>query len=204
MSNNFLIVTCEDHVNYQYFAKFKKIGVERGCIDIINHNEVLDYAISDFDNVLDEEIDVIKDKAISFQQLSCDKDFLDGEEAIKLAQEHGADKIVLVAKPTKRYDMNFSLIHLVQKYKIQVINKDSCLFLIKKGSMNLHFDQFQGYTFVTFYPLTDCTISISGLKYAADNLTLAAHTLGAYSNAFILYQDGVVTTDADLICIMTR
>jgi thiamine pyrophosphokinase len=84
MSNNFLIVTCEDHVNYQYFAKFKKVGVERGCIDIINHNEVLDYAISDFDNVLDEEIDVIKDKAISFQQLSCDKDFLDGEEAIKI------------------------------------------------------------------------------------------------------------------------
>jgi hypothetical protein len=25
MSNNFLIVTCEDHVNYQYFAKFKKL-----------------------------------------------------------------------------------------------------------------------------------------------------------------------------------
>ncbi|KAJ3615995.1 hypothetical protein Zmor_012123 [Zophobas morio] len=111
MSNNFLIVMCENEVsNYDYFKTFTKIGVERGCLDLINHNQEIDLAISDFDNVIDEELGLIKEKSKKLEILDSKKDLLDGEIAIKRALADGAKNIVVITKPTKRYDMNLSVL----------------------------------------------------------------------------------------------
>jgi len=171
MSNNFLIVTTESKLPLNYFNNHKIIGVERGCLDLINKEMHIDYAVSDFDHVENEELDLIKKHAKNFELLSSAKDYLDGEMAIKKAISLGATSITYVAKPSKRYDMNFSLVSLISRYDIKVLNEESVIFKVKKGESTLSFDQYQGYTFISFFPLKDCEITLTDFKYNVENYT---------------------------------
>jgi len=71
-----LIVATPSQLNFDRYnsEQFFIIGVERGCLDLIEKKIRLDLAISDFDQVLPEELVLIKNYALQFTQLNLDKD----------------------------------------------------------------------------------------------------------------------------------
>ncbi|WP_156007524.1 thiamine diphosphokinase [Spiroplasma tabanidicola] len=205
MKTKFLIVTCENDLNLSYYYdSFWLIGVERGCLDIISKGYKIDFAISDFDHVFDEELDLIKQNSNEFIKLNNEKDFLDGKEAIQKAYELGATEVLMIAKPTKRLDMNFSLIDFCSKDRVKVFNENSIMFCLQKGKNIIEFDKYQDYTYITFFPVHQTTITIKNLKYEVSDLMLLPYSTRAYSNCFVDHQDGIIKTDKAIIVIFNK
>ncbi|WP_027063085.1 thiamine diphosphokinase [Mesoplasma seiffertii] len=206
MTKNVLIVTAKTKINYDMFNNHENIiiGVERGCLDLIERNYKIDYAVGDFDKVSKEELELIKSKVTQIEILNTEKDYFDGEVAIMKALEYSPQKIIFVANPTKRYDKNFSIFSLIFKYNIHFMNEDTNIFLIKKGAHTLKYDDYQEKTYISFFSRVPTLITIEGLKYETKQLLLNQYDITCASNAFIPNQDGHITVDEDVICIMTK
>ncbi|ARU91222.1 thiamine pyrophosphokinase [Spiroplasma clarkii] len=205
MKTKFLIVTCETQLDFSYYQKdFFIIGVERGCLDLIGKNIKMDLAVSDFDQVLASELTQIQEQAKSFEKLDCQKDNLDGTYAIKKAYELGATEIVFVAKPTNRVDMNLTILEYCYKYHVKFLNDNTVAYCLGKGTSTLSFAQYQGYTYITFFPVHETLLTISGLKYNIEDLHLLPNSTRAFSNEFIPNTAGKITTTKPVLVIFNK
>ncbi|QBQ08016.1 thiamine pyrophosphokinase [Spiroplasma gladiatoris] len=205
MKTKFLIIACENNINLTYYSKTHwLIGVERGCLDIINKGFKVDIAISDFDHVLNEELELIKNNSEDFIQLNNEKDYLDGKEAIQKAYELGATEILMLVKPTKRVDMNLSLIEFCTKERVKVFNESSFMFCLQKGENKIEFEKYQDYTYITLFPIHQTSITIKGLKYEVEDLMLLPYSTRAYSNCFLNNQDAIIKTDKSILIIFNK
>ncbi|AOG60724.1 thiamine pyrophosphokinase [Spiroplasma helicoides] len=205
MKTKFLIVTCETNLDLNYYKnEYHFIGVERGCLDLIKKNIDIDYAISDFDQVTEEELEKIKNNSRNFIKLNPEKDYLDGKEAIQKAYELGATEVVMVANPTKRMDMNFSVIEFCYKDRVKIINESSVMFCLQAGKNVIEFDQYQDYTYITLFPVHQTKLTIKGLQYEQKNLMLLPYSTRAYSNCFVPYNDGIIESDKLILIIFTK
>ncbi|ATG97536.1 thiamine pyrophosphokinase [Mesoplasma lactucae] len=203
-----LIVTTKTDLNYSYYNsdKFYIVGVERGCLDLIDKNIKIDLAISDFDHVLDGELDLIKSKAKKFIQLKSDKDELDGIAAIEYVNEIiKPESIKFVSKPTKRYDMDFSVLDILNKYhNVEIFNDDSLLKRFEPGENEIIFDNHQDMTYISFFSLENNNhIQLSDLKYEYDG-NLDVFSTRCISNAFISYKNPKIKNEKPLIVVMTK
>ncbi|WFQ95333.1 thiamine diphosphokinase [Mycoplasma feriruminatoris] len=204
---NIVIVTAKTNLNLEAFNNEQNyiIGVERGCLDLINRNIKIDYAIGDFDKVTEQELELIKSKVKNIEIWSSEKDYFDGELAILQGRKVSKDaQIIFIANATKRYDKNYSIFHFIFKYNLKFINDDSILFLFDKGTNVLKFDDYQDYTYVSFISKDNTNITIKGLKYECENLSLSSYSNSCLSNAFIPYQNGIITSNNPIICILTK
>ncbi|WP_026389152.1 thiamine diphosphokinase [[Acholeplasma] multilocale] len=206
MIKNILIVTAKTNIDYSIFNSDSNyiVGVERGCLDLIEKGIKIDLAIADFDKVIPEELELIKTNAKSFEILEVDKDLLDGEIAILRALEIEHQKIIFVANPTKRFDKNISIFNLIFKYGIHFMNDETTMFRINKGLTTLDFNNYQNKTFISFYAYEKTNISIRNMKYNAENLVFSQYENTCISNAFIPYQNPEIETNKNIICIMTK
>ncbi|QEH62183.1 thiamine pyrophosphokinase [Spiroplasma chinense] len=205
MKSKCLIVTCENKLNLSYYLKdYFIIGVERGCLDLISKGIEIDYAISDFDHVTNEEFELIKANAKELEVLSNEKDFLDGKEAIQKAYSLGATEVLFVANPTKRNDMNLSVIEFCAKDRVKVLSDTSITYCLQKGENILEFEKYQDYTYITLFPIHQTNVTIEGLKYEASELQLLPYSTRAYSNCFIPYVDGKITTSNAMLVIFGK
>lgn len=181
------------------------IGVERGCLDLMNKNIKIDLALSDFDNVLNEELSKIKKYANSIEKHNTEKDCLDGELAIIKAKELNAKaNIVFIAKPTKRYDMNFSAINLVNKYGIKFINEDTLIQKLKSGDNIIDFQDFEHFTYISFFATQETIITIENMKYNVNTMKLKPFENSGISNALLIDKNPLITSSKDLIMIATK
>ncbi|KNG79660.1 thiamine diphosphokinase [Mycoplasma sp. HU2014] len=202
-----LIVTSTTNIDLNSFNNVSTyvIGVERGCLHLIDKKIRIDLAIGDFDKVDDAELNVIKEYANKIEIWPSEKDFFDGEIAIIRAREISKEaKILFVANATRRYEKNFSIFSLIFKYDIKFINDYSIIFLLKKGENTLEFNRYQDMTYVSFISKDDTKITIKGLKYETTDLLLKPIASSCLSNAFIPYKDATITTDCDVVCIMSK
>ncbi|ATZ21436.1 thiamine diphosphokinase [Mesoplasma tabanidae] len=207
MIKNILIVTAKTKIDLSLFNNNETyiIGVERGCLDLIEKNIKIDLAISDFDHVLEEELELIKSYAKLIEILSSEKDLLDGEMAIIEAKKIAKNaNIMFIANPTKRYDMNFSILNLVFKYGVKLINDESVIFKIQAGLTELEFSNFQVYTYISFFSKVDTIISIENLKYECKNFELKAWENSCISNALLLNKNPIIQSNDEVICIVTK
>ncbi|ATZ18602.1 thiamine pyrophosphokinase [Williamsoniiplasma somnilux] len=206
MYNRVLIVTAKTNQNYKYFNNDNTliIGVERGCLDLIEKNIKIDFAVGDFDKVELEEINLIKAHCKNFELASSEKDFLDGELAILKAKEITDSPIFFVANATKRYDKNLSIFGLVVKYNITMFNDETTIFKILKPNQILKFEDFQDKTYISFFSWTDTLISIENMKYNLKNYLLKPFDNFCISNELITFQDAYIKTNQDIICIATK
>ncbi|AHB36680.1 motility associated factor glycosyltransferase family protein [Spiroplasma apis] len=205
MKNRIFIVTCENNLNLSLFDKNSIfIGVERGCIDIINKNIKLSFAVSDFDNVEENEMKLIEKNAESLTILDAQKDWLDGKEAIKLAKTLDYSEIIFICKPTKRMDMNLSVIDFVLRDDVKILNDNSYIFKLKVGSNKILFNQFQDYTYITLFAIENTTVTIENLKYEVQNLILEPYSTRAYSNCFSMNKDANIIVSKPAIIIFNK
>lgn len=188
------IIDCETYL----------IGVEQGALDLIKKGYQLDLAISDWDKVNQEQLLVIQKTAKHFQNYNTNKDYLDGELAIRYAQKQGYKDIYFVAEPGKRYDKNISICELVWKYNINFINLDTEIFLLNIGENKLDYQKYQKFNYISFYAKQPTIITINNLKYNVQNLILNAWENKCISNAFIKGLNPSIKCNQPIICILSR
>lgn len=207
MIKNIIIVTSKSNIDLNVFNNDQNfiIGVERGCLDLIEKNIKIDLAISDFDHVLEEEFELINAKAKILKKLSSEKDFLDGEMAIIEAKQISSTaNILFISNPTKRNDMNLSVINLVFKYGIKMMNDDSIIFKIEPGINELEFSNFQVYTYISFFSKDKTNLTLQNLKYECKDLLLKPWENTCISNALLMNQNPLITNDKEIVCIATK
>lgn len=183
MNKKHYFIICQNlNLDFKKYEHCKFIGVESGNIALINNKLKIELACGDFDSISWEE----EQKTIIFAEeiikLEQEKDILDSEFAIKKAIEKGALKITL-AVSGKRWDMNFALIFLLEKYQqygLEIIDENNHIMLIKK-SIKISTKVFKEYKNISFLPLVKSRINILGFKYPLDE----NHILNAYDNYFI-------------------
>lgn len=203
-----LIVTVPSQLNFDRYnnEQFFIIGVERGCLDLIEKKIRLDLAISDFDQVLPEELALIKNYALEFSQLNLDKDWLDGLVALETARKlFPQTPIKFVAKPTKRYDMNLSILDIMNQYDdVEIFNEHSLIKKIPAGTREIDFNNFQEMTYLSFFSLKDNNhLILENLVYPYQG-TLDVFSTRCVSNAFIAYQNPKITNSEPLVVIMSK
>ncbi|WP_338984734.1 thiamine diphosphokinase [Spiroplasma endosymbiont of Diplazon laetatorius] len=205
MKDKALIVISSTELNLKPFVENHTIiGVERGCLDLINKEIQIDIAMSDFDQVTDEELNLIKSKTKEFIQFNPEKDYLDGIATINYLREKNYKDITMVVKPTKRYDMNLTIIEYVFKNNVRIINDDSVIFKLNIGENEIEFDKYQDFTYISLFCLKDNEISVKDMKYEVENVKLEAFNSFAYSNQFIPYVNGKIKVKEETIIIMTK
>src|SRR5699024_5085611 len=92
------------------------IGVEKGTLNILEHNETLDYALGDFDSVTESEKQYIKARSLHFKQCPSEKDQTDLEIAIEKALSLQPKRIYLFGATGGRKDhelVNIQLLYTI-------------------------------------------------------------------------------------------
>ncbi|AUM62906.1 thiamine diphosphokinase [Spiroplasma monobiae] len=205
MKDKALIVISKTNVNLKAFENsYLIVGVERGCLDLIEKNINIDLSMADFDQVTEEELKLIKNNSKEFNKLNPEKDFLDGIAVIEELKARGFKKITMVVNPSKRYDMNLTIIEYIFKHEIKIINDESVIFKLKKGQNEIEFNNFQDYTYVSLFSLKDNIITIEDMKYEVNEVELKAYNSFAYSNQFISYVNPKINLKEEAMIIMTK
>ncbi|AUB31947.1 thiamine diphosphokinase [Spiroplasma floricola] len=200
-----LLVISKTNINLKLFEKTHLIvGIERGCLDLIEKQVSIDISMSDFDQVTDSELKLIKEKSKEFISFNSKKDFLDGIAAIYHLKSMNYKDITMVVNPSKRYDMNLTIIEYVFKHNLKVINDNSVIFKLNSGENSLDFNNYQDYTYVSLFSLKENIITIEGMKYEVKEANLEAFNSFAYSNEFISYVNPKIVCKEELMIIMTK
>ncbi|AGR42389.1 thiamine diphosphokinase [Spiroplasma diminutum] len=205
MKDKALIVVSKTNINLKTFENTHlMVGVERGCLDLIEKEIKIDLAISDFDQVISEELELIKENSKEFIHFNSEKDFLDGIATINHLNSLGYNDLTMIVKPSKRYDMNLTIIEYVFKYNLKIVNDDSIIFKLKKGENKLDFDKYQDFTYVSLFSLKDNQITIKDMKYEVNEVKLDAYNSFAYSNQFKPYINGIINLKEEAMIIITK
>ena len=72
------------------------IGVDGGCSWCLQHNQLMDLAIGDFDSICPADLDKLSHLGVPIQRHPSDKDFTDLELAINVAMEHSPSLITVM------------------------------------------------------------------------------------------------------------
>ncbi|WP_342258891.1 thiamine diphosphokinase [Spiroplasma endosymbiont of Dioctria linearis] len=205
MKDKALIVISETNINLKNFEKTHLIiGIERGCLDLIKKDINIDIAMSDFDQVTQEELEIIKSKAKKVITFNPEKDYLDGIAAIHYLHDKNIKDITMIVNPTKRYDMNLTIIDYVFNHNLKIFNEKSVIFKLNSGENVIDFNKYQDFTYISLFSLKDNEITIKGMKYEVKNIELKAFNSLAYSNQFLPYVDPKIAIKDEVMIIMTK
>jgi len=199
-----LIVTSATTIDLTYFSpdKFYIVGVERGCLELMRQGIVMDYAIADFDQVTKQELEQIQSVAKETIVLERDKDELDGIVAIKLLLTLGVEQIKFLTQPTQRYDMDFSVLDLLNEYPVEVFNEKSHLYRIEAGIHELNYEESR---YISFFTLEDHNyISLKNLKFEVDNLECRLFSSRFISNEFLPGINPTVDVEHPVVVVITK
>jgi thiamine pyrophosphokinase len=189
MEENILIVCSHTNINLSAYRDYYKIGVERGCLDLLDQGLTIDYACGDFDSVTEEEYNIIKTHSHEFVSFPPEKDYLDGELAIIYAKKRNPRQIILITDGP-RLDMTLASAGLVAKYNIHLQNSKNYCQLLHQGK-NIISPKIK-YKYFSLISLDDALVDIEDMRYPAQNLKLTSLSTNAISNEFIPKTKGVI------------
>lgn len=193
MKRKCLIVThhAVDLTSYQTDI-YDFIGVESGCLLLIKKKLHIKCAIGDFDSVTPSERDLILNYAASYQLFDTDKDFFDGELAIKWALEKGYHDILFLSY-SRHLEMDLVILYLVARYNIQFKNQNTFVKSLTTGVNYVKPNS--SFRYISFVALSNATIKINGFRWNKNHLVLTPLSPEASHNEFVLDQSGQITVD---------
>lgn len=159
------------------------VGVDRGAYYLAEQGIEMDLALGDFDSVAEKEFSLITVYAKDIQQLPAEKDITDSEFAVNYVQQFQPSEIVLYGGLGKRMDHTLVNLKLLEKYPLLVL-KDRYNKVQLYSSGNYTLDK-EGYTYLSLIPLSECLISLSGVKYPLYEKRIAANDSYLTSNEIL-------------------
>ncbi|MGO2546205.1 thiamine diphosphokinase [Mammaliicoccus vitulinus] len=165
------------------------IGVDRGTLELLNHQIMPIAAVGDFDSVTNEELHQIK-KQIEIDPVKKEKDDTDLALAVNLAVELGYAEIRIYGATGGRLDHFMGAVQILTKpeflaedIKISLIDSQNEVTVLKPGSHRI--SQVEGMKYVSFIPLnTNIRIKLDEFKYELPYTTLEQGSTLTISNEF--------------------
>lgn len=165
------------------------IGVDRGTLELLNHQIMPIAAVGDFDSVTNEELHQIK-KQIEIDPVKKEKDDTDLALAVNLAVELGYAEIKIYGATGGRLDHFMGAVQILTKpeflaedIKISLIDSQNEITVLKPGSHRI--SQVEGMKYVSFIPLnTNIRIKLDEFKYELPYTTLEQGSTLTISNEF--------------------
>ncbi|WP_425379718.1 thiamine diphosphokinase [Spiroplasma endosymbiont of Stenodema calcarata] len=196
-----LIVCSETKLDLHQYQNYYKIGVERGCLALINTFNQIDLLCCDQDSLQDDDLVLIKSKAKTILEISQVKDYIDGEIAIQEALKLNPTEIVLIAQG-RRFDMELSCLNFIYRYNVIFINDYTYAYLLQPG-MNEVIAK-PDYRYFSLFALQDATVTITNLKYNVENLLLRQLSSNAISNEFVSSSGNVEVLSGQVVAIYSK
>lgn len=146
------------------------------------------WLVGDFDSVLGDDLSFFKSKGVLIENYDVDKDYTDGELAVRKAIDLGAKEIVIFGATGGRIDHTLGNVFLLEKiYKKDVLAKiisNNQEIMITKDSMELSGFKGDG---ISLFPLDQKVLGIStkGLKFPLNDETLYRGDTRGVSNEFL-------------------
>ena len=156
--------------------KFHFIGVDGGCLKLMEEELPIDLAIGDFDSISVEDKETLKDYASNMIEFPSEKDFTDFEEALMwVAKEYPQQKIQVLGAFGGRVDHAISCLWAMFRPELQVLIPYLSLedewnhisFLIPGDYVIEKLDYTKYLSFITTGPIEQLTLK--NVKYTLNN-----------------------------------
>lgn len=156
--------------------KFHFIGVDGGCLKLMEEELPIDLAIGDFDSISVEDKETLKDYASNMIEFPSEKDFTDFEEALMwVAKEYPQQKIHVLGAFGGRVDHAISCLWAMFRPELQVLIPYLSLedewnhisFLIPGDYVIEKLDYTKYLSFITTGPIEQLTLK--NVKYTLNN-----------------------------------
>lgn len=156
--------------------KFYFIGVDGGCLKLMEEELPIDLAIGDFDSISVEDKETLKDYASNMIEFPSEKDFTDFEEALMwVAKEYPQQKIHVLGAFGGRVDHAISCLWTMFRPELQVLIPYLSLedewnhisFLIPGDYVIEKLDYTKYLSFITTGPIEQLTLK--NVKYTLSN-----------------------------------
>ncbi len=175
------------------------IAVDGGLEILENLGIVPIVVIGDFDSLEDKSL-LSRYQRITLPKV---KDDTDSAKAVDYALENGYNEINLFGVTGGRLDHFFAVVCLLKKYRfnqIYIFDNQNKIYLLTSGKHRIYKD---GYQFLSFFAVDECTISIQGCAYTLDNYLLKQDDPLCVSNE-ILDDYADIEIDHDVIVIQSN
>lgn len=175
-----IVANKAEHVDYDEFSDY--IGVDGGCLFCLQHNLAMKYAIGDFDSINQQEKETLQ-KTCECIVLPKEKDVVDTEYAIAFAHEKGYEQIEVFGVTGGRQDHFLAIFQMLKKKDISfsIIDNQNIIYRLEKGTHRIE----KKMDYLSFYPCENTTISIQGVKYPLDYVTVSEKDTYLVSNEII-------------------
>ncbi len=186
----------EDKIVYQGDV----IGVDRGCLKVLEDRQKLDLAIGDFDTVSSKDLKKIKDKAEKFIQLSPIKDESDFELALEYGDQY--DEIHIYGGFGGRLDHEMvNLRHLTADHRLVMHNQRNKLFTLLPGSYVLNKDNFK---YLSLFAISKSKVTLKGVVYPLEERILNTDEHYTLSNEILDEQAHLIVHNGRLLIIQSN
>ncbi|WP_368486815.1 thiamine diphosphokinase [Spiroplasma sp. DGKH1] len=198
-----LIVCSQTNLDLTQYADYYHIGVERGCLALLNHKLTIDLACGDFDSLSPAEYQTVIKNTNKLVKVSAIKNEIDAELAITEALKLQPAEIILITQGP-RVDMQLASFGFIAQYNVKWLNDDNYCYLLKPHQVNVVIPQ-PGYRYLSFISLTPAKVNIAKMKYNVQDFEMTALSANAISNEFIYDQPGEIEVlSGTVIVIYTK
>ena len=146
------------------------VGVDAGCLFLLEQGLELSLAVGDFDSVEPEEFQRIQSAAHELRTSVAEKNDTDLELAIKEVVERWPQEILIFGAFGGRMDHHLASVFLPTDPEIAPLMSQLCLmdrqnYLCYRPAGRHTIQPLAGYTYVAFMPVEGASIQIEGAKY---------------------------------------
>lgn len=182
---------------------FDYIGVDRGSIVAFKNNLKCAFCIGDYDSCDEEELSLIRDYCDDVITLNKVKDDTDSEAAILECLKRNYEEIWILDNGAKRIDHNIVNLRLVYKYPLKVflINDNNRVFALDDGDYTI---AKSNYSYLSLFSNDKVCISLEGVKYPLDNVTLTNKDIYAISNEIENELADISVNDGRILIIQSK
>ena len=140
------------------------IGVDKGCLYLIEKGINIKLALGDFDSVNEQQYGLIKTKSENLIKLDPVKDDTDLEHCLKYLETNRYRNVNIYGALGGRLDhemINIKLCYL-SKMNIKLIDDSQIIYKLEKG---IHYIQKNNYQYLSLICFDKALINLTGVKY---------------------------------------
>ena len=179
------------------------VGADRGALTAVKQGKRLRLAIGDFDSVSGEERKLIEEMSDEVIRLNPVKDESDSQAALEEIMRRGYEKVLVIGAFGGRLDHEAVNLRLAEKYSGRVVlqNENNRVIVLGAGKYEVAKN---GYRYISILPLSDCRVTLSGMKYPLDRREMTPEDLYGLSNEILGETGQIVNTRGKIMVIQSN
>ena len=187
--------------NYKLLKDYDYIiGVDKGALNGIKNDVILNVAIGDFDSINECEYNHLK-SLVNIEKLNQYKDFTDTFYALKYAYELSDDVTIFGGILGKRVEHLIANLNMFNLYPNLKIIDDNSMIFVKDKTFEIVNSIYKYASFFSIEEVKD--LSLEGFKYKLNNYDLKPFDSLCISNE-ITNNATVKFSDGKLLCILSH